>query len=98
MNKYFITLPYSYEKYGQATFYIYASDSEEAERLAYNSSNWVCEDYNDSDDSDSNSYDYDAMGIEVEEEDVDEEESIQLSQSEQCLLLPCNFSADIISL
>jgi len=98
MNKYYITLPYSYMKYGQVTFYLYADDEHEAEQMAYNSNNWNAEDYDDNDDSDSNSYNYDAIEIELEEEDVDEAESVQLNHSEQKLLLPCDFSADLLRL
>ncbi|MCE1169384.1 MAG: hypothetical protein LWX70_14955 [Sphingobacteriia bacterium] len=96
MNKYYITLPYSYVKYGQVTFYL--CDEEEAERLAYSQDNWANEDYDDSDDSDSNSYNYDSIEVELDEEDVDEAEAVQLSHSDQKLLIPCDFSADLLRL
>ncbi|HEX2787587.1 MAG TPA: hypothetical protein VHP32_06740 [Ignavibacteria bacterium] len=69
MNKYSVSIPYDYRKYGDKTGFVYAEDEEEAEELA--SEGYLeDEEYEDSDNSDDTNYYYDEMSVSLEEEDI----------------------------
>ncbi|MDD5361388.1 MAG: hypothetical protein PHN88_04600 [Ignavibacteria bacterium] len=99
MNKYFVKIPYSYVRYGTLSAFVYAEDEEEAEDLAYDCDNRQSEDYEDGDDCGSNEYNYSDMTVELEEEDVDSpDDENRLSALQQSMLLPCNYSKDLVLL
>ncbi len=98
MNKYLVTIPYSYERYGNLSVFIYADNEDDAMEMAYDSNNWHNENYDDGDDCGSNDYNYDAMEIELEEEETDPAEANRLTVIQQAMQLPCNYTHDLIQL
>lgn len=69
MNKYYVSIPYSYPQYGTFTGYIYAEDEESAVEAAYDTYNVLSNEYDD-DDSGDTDFHYDDMQISLDEEDV----------------------------
>ncbi len=94
MNKYYVTIPYSYLRYGNLSCYVYAEDSEEAEDLAYECDNRYSEDFNDGDDDGDTEYDYSNMRIEVDEEDVAAPNGPVTQPND--LEIPCRFIDDLV--
>ena len=94
MNKYFVTIPYSYMRYGNLSCYVYAEDSEEAADLAYEYDNRYSEDFNDGDNDGDTEYDYFDMRVELDEEDVSVPNDSVSRTSD--LEIPCRFIADIV--
>ena len=69
MNKYFVSIPYTYPQYGTLTGYVYAEDEETAVDAAYDTFNVINSDYED-DDSGDTDFHYDDMQVSLDEEDV----------------------------
>ena len=94
MNRYQITIPYSYVRYGNLSCYVYAEDSESAEDLAYECDNRYSEDFNDGDDDGDTEYDYSNMRVEIDEEDVAAPNG-PVTQTND-LEIPCRFIEDLV--
>ena len=94
MNKYYVTIPYSYMRYGSLSCYVYAEDSEEAEDLAYEYDNRYSEDFNDGDNDGDTEYDYSNMRVELEEEDVTAPNGPVTQPND--LEIPCRFIEDLV--
>jgi len=73
MNRYKITIPYSYVRYGDLIGYINAASQDDAWEEA-NAGYLEDEDYEDSDHYGENDYDYHDMEIELVEEDINGDE------------------------
>ena len=96
MNKYSVSIPYSYTKFGSLTCYVYGEDEEEIQDLLSEAENRFSENYDDNDSDGDTDYDYSDASIELEEEDVESPSTNNNSTSS--LTLPEYFLAEIQSL
>lgn len=94
MNRYQVTIPYSYVRYGNISCCVYGEDLEEAEDLAYECENRYSEDFIDSDDDGDTEYNFSNMRVELEEEDVSAPNGTVTQPND--LEIPCRFIDDLV--
>ena len=99
MNKYRVTIPYSYLRYGKLYADVYAESYDEAEDLACDGINRYNEDYDDGDDDGDTDYDYSGIDSELLEEDVPgPDNNFRPHHPEHELVIPSRFIKDIVLL
>lgn len=72
MNRYLLTIPYSYNRYGTYSCTVIASNEEDALELASDFNSHNSDEYNDSDNDGDMDFEYSETQVELEEEDADE--------------------------
>lgn len=72
MNRYLLTIPYSYLRYGNYTCTVYAASEEDALELASDFNYHNSEEYDDGENDSSMDFEYDETQVELEEEDANE--------------------------
>lgn len=97
-NKYYVSIPYSYTKFGSLTCYCYGEDLEEIQDLLYECENRYNEDFCDNDSDGDTEFDYSDASIELEEEDVSVPHSNNNSNNSPFSNVPDYFLAELAQL